>query len=352
MKRNAKGQFVGGGSMKVKTNLINHIVICLDRSASMGGIRNDAKNAYNAWVERIKDEAAKNKQATTVSLVEFGSGAEVMFAGKCYTQLDKRLSFNPNDGSTSLFDGINLGIETLAKQLVKPNQNESYLLICVTDGLENSSCLRPMAVAKTMQKLQQTDKWTFAFLLPPGAKRNFCDSYGIPDGNVEEWEGTSAGVAQASSSTCQGISSYYQGRSVGKMSSQSFYSVQADLDTLKTTQVKKLTDVSDVCVVLTVPKETDIKPFVESKIGVYQIGTAYYQLTKPETVKADKDVLIMEKGKTAIYSGNKARELIGLPVGANAKLTPGNMAKWDVFVRSNSVNRKLVRGTKLIVLKP
>lgn len=347
MKRNAKGQFAKS------TNLINHIVICLDRSGSMGGIRNDAKNAYNAWVERIKDEAAKNKQATTVSLVEFGSGAEVMFAGRCFTQLDKRTYFNPNDGSTALFDGINLGIETVAEQPVKATQNESYLLICVTDGLENSSCLRPMAVAKTMQKLQQTDKWTFAFLLPPGAKRNFCDSYGIPEGNVEEWEGTSAGVAQASSSTCQGISSYYQSRSLGKMSMQNFF-VDVDLSKVNASQLKKeLDDIKDKCRILNVVKEVDIKTFVEEKTKTpYVKGSAFYQLSKPEVIQGDKEVLVMEKNKSAVYGGQKARTIIGLPTNANAKVTLINLKNFDIFIKSNSVNRKLVRGTKLIVLKP
>ena len=344
MKRNAKGQFAKS------TNLINHIVICLDRSASMGGIRNDAKNAYNAWVERIKSEAAKNKQATTVSLVEFGMGAEVMFAGKCYTQLDKRISFNPNDGSTALFDGINLGIETVAEQPVKATQNESYLLICVTDGLENSSCLRPMAVAKTMQKLQQTDKWTFAFLLPSGAKRNFCDSYGIPEGNVEEWEGTSAGVAQASSSTCSGISSYYQSRSLGKMSMQNFY-VQADLSKVNTSQLKnKLEDIRDKCKILNVVKEIDIKSFVEEKTHLpYIKGSAYYQLTKEETIQPNKEIIIIEKNKPAVYGGKKARDILGLPIGNKAKVTPFNLNKYEIFCQSNSVNRVLVRGTKIII---
>ena len=346
MKRNAKGQFAKS------TNLINHIVICLDRSASMGGIRNDAKNAYNAWVERIKDEAAKNKQATTVSLVEFGSGAEVMFAGRCFTQLDKRTYFNPNDGSTALFDGINLGIETVAEQPVKATQNESYLLICVTDGLENSSCLRPMAVAKTMQKLQQTDKWTFAFLLPPGAKRNFCDSYGIPEGNVEEWEGTSAGVAQASSSTCQGISSYYQSRSAGKMSVQNFY-VQADLSKVNTRKLQSnCIDIANKCKVFIVPKEVAIRDFVEDRVGDYMLGCAYYQLTKPETVQATKDILIMEKNKPQIYGGIEARKMIGLPENKNCKVEPYQLGKYDVFIKSTSVNRKLVRGSKLIVIIP
>jgi hypothetical protein len=59
----------------------------------------------------------------------------------------------------------------------------------------------------------------------------------------------------------------------------------------------------------------------------------------------------MEKGSKAIYGGNAARSLIGLPYGAEAKVEPGNHANYDIFVQSTSTNRKLVRGTKLLVLR-
>ena len=218
-----------------KKTLINQIIICLDRSASKASVHNDARMAYNAWIERIKKEATKTKQATTVSLVEFGVGAEVIFSGHSCGQLVERTVFHPADGSTALFDGLNLAIKTLQEQPIKTTQNESYLLICITDGQENSSSTPPMIVSKAMTELQKTDKWTFAFLLPPGAKAYFCDSYSIPDGNVQEWEATTAGVAYASMSTCQGISSYYTSRSAGKMSMSNFYGQpQLPIDTPKT----------------------------------------------------------------------------------------------------------------------
>jgi hypothetical protein len=42
--------------------------------------------------------------------------------------------------------------------------------------------------------------------------------------------------------------------------------------------------------------------------------------------------------------------MIGLPANADAKVEPGNHANYDIFVQSTSVNRKLPRGTKLIVV--
>lgn len=51
------------------------------------------------------------------------------------------------------------------------------------------------------------------------------------------------------------------------------------------------------------------------------------------------------------WSGMPGRALVGLPTDGvtYSKVNPGNHANYDIFVKSNSVNRKLVRGTTLLV---
>jgi len=99
------------------------------------------------------------------------------------------------------------------------------------------------------------------------------------------------------------------------------------------------------------PKEEVIKDFVEKKTRrPYVIGTAYYQLMKTEKVQAGKGVILVEKGKPQVWAGQAARAMIGLPAGSDAKVEPGNHANYDIYVQSTSVNRKLPRGTKLIVV--
>lgn len=71
---------------------------------------------------------------------------------------------------------------------------------------------------------------------------------------------------------------------------------------------------------------------------------------KPEKVQGSKKVLLVEKGKPEVWAGSQARQMIGLPIAADAKVEPGNHANYDIFVQSTSVNRKLPRGTKIIVL--
>lgn len=197
------------------------------------------------------------------------------------------------------------------------------------------------------------DNWTITFQLPPRTKSSFCRQFGIPEGNVREWEATTQGVTELESVTTCSIQNYYGALASGKRSVKNFYSMTTDLSGMSPKDLKlALVDQKSQFKVIKVDKEADIRPFVESKTGVpYKKGIAYYQLSKPEKIQPNKDILIMEKGKPSIWGGNPGRALIGLPTDGitYSKVNPGNHANYDIFVKSNSVNRKLVRGTTLLV---
>jgi hypothetical protein len=101
------------------------------------------------------------------------------------------------------------------------------------------------------------------------------------------------------------------------------------------------------------PVQTDsvIKPFVESWTKVsYVNGSAYYQLTKPEKVQSYKQIAIQDKVNGKIYSGVNARTMLNLPA-QEVKVNPASHGTYDIFVQSTSFNRKLIKGTKLLVIK-
>jgi len=102
-----------------------------------------------------------------------------------------------------------------------------------------------------------------------------------------------------------------------------------------------------------------IRDFVEDKLRniklnktlgrQYQIGRAYYQLTKTEEVQASKDMVILDKSTNALYGGQEARSLLGCPTGISFKIKPAiHGHQYDIFIKSTSVNRKLINGTKLL----
>lgn len=94
-----------------------------------------------------------------------------------------------------------------------------------------------------------------------------------------------------------------------------------------------------------------VKQFVEYSLKKpYSLGTSFYQLSKPEkAVQSYKLIVIRDKDTGAVYAGQSARDLLGLPSnGGTVSLNPGNHGHYDIFIQSTSTNRKLVGGTSLL----
>lgn len=335
------------------TKFKNKVLFLLDSSGSMQSISRPTVDAFNRVLDAIKEGSKAAGQETTVGFYTFGERYNPVNrkffdapidALKALTYADYRA-----EGNTPMFDCIGAAInDALA---LKVDDDTSFVVNIITDGEENASREFDAAkVKKLIAKVQATDKWTVTFLVPQGQKSRLVRDFGIPEGNVEEWSATSAGAARAAQQISQGYASYFTQRSAGKRSVKGFFTT--DLSKLTAREVKKtLTDLSGQIEALKVTKEADIKPFVESKGLTYLKGRAFYQLTKDEKVQAHKEILLQEKGKSAIYGGQEARSMLGLPLYDDVKVRPGNHANWDIFVQSTSVNRKLVRGTTLLYLK-
>lgn len=329
----------------------NKIAIVLDRSGSMGPIQQEVIRTFNQQVQEICDQAKKTGQDTTVTYVSFANNPRLHYLNASVNTLKcmEKKDFFPN-GSTALFDAVLMTVDHLQKLPDAQDEQTSFLVLVLTDGEDNNSAAQAKERLQTeMLRLQKTDRWSFAFLVPPGQTKWFNTNFQIPLDNIREWENTRAGTQAAGAANAQGIGNYFTARSQGKTSVEKFY-VQTNLAALTVDQVKKLDDISDRFKEYEVHKEMPIKEFVEEKTRKpYVIGASYYLLMKKETIQATKQVLIREKGKKAIWGGTQARQLIGLPDGASAKVTPGNHANFDIYIKSTSVNRKVVRGTKILV---
>jgi hypothetical protein len=333
-----------------KTN--TYVYIVLDESGSMYSITAATRKAVKKTLDGIKVNSELNKLDTYVSLRKFASqcaGYDFDCVKSC--SLPTEISFRAQ-GNTALFDAAAQTIQNMQKLDALTGHKHSFLLIVITDGEENQSRMFSAEQLKDlMQVAQNTDRYTLTFQLPPGSKNRFCRSFGIPEGNVIEWENTERGTEQACDVSCSSFGSYATSRAQGVRSVKQYYIT--DLSNVSGTDLNKLTPVNAQAKVLRVPHETGIKPFVEAQLGFYRPGSAYYQLTKNEKLQAYKIVLIRDKASRKIYAGNDARRLMGLPdaspSGGIINVKVGNHSNFDVFVQSCSNNRKLVRGTDLII---
>jgi len=341
-----------------KKKKVNRIAIVLDNSPSMTAFRKDCVAAFNANVDTIVTQARKTRQRTAVSLFVFGGSNQIdtrylnVTVGEI-TKLDLN-SYRADGNGTALWDATAHAINKLNAMSVDPNEDVSNLLIVLTDGEDNSSqkyvasSWRPgLGLRELIEHVQQTGRWTLAFSVPQGAKYDLVRHLNVPHGNVQEWEQTTRGFQDYSANTSKGTMSFYAARSVGATSVDNFYT---DLSGVKASAVKKiLTDLTNEVKSYTVSAEERIREFVEAKTKRPLLrGAAFYQLTKSEKkVQKGKQILVMEKGKSTIYGGPEARDLLGLP-DADVKVIPGNHANFDIFVQSTSTNRVLVRGTKVL----
>lgn len=342
--------------------LTNHIAIVLDRSGSIEHYRLTDKiiSIYNNLIDEIAAKSKESDQITKVNLFTFANRVAHVVHNEDparATKLTPR-DYRP-DGGTALFDGVGAAINYLKGLPNANDENTSFLVITITDGEENSSTTYPAAarnsgsceaLARLMREVQQTDRWSLIFQLPPNFKEKLVNQFGIPTDNVREWEQTERGAAEVSQTTNSGIGTYYAARTSGRMSVQNFF-VTTDMSRVSAKEVKaKLDDISDHFKAYTVEREMPIKEFVEQKSRKpYVLGSTYYSLSKKEKIQPQKQVLLKEKFKTPIYGGDQARDLIGLPRGAHATVMPGNHANYDIFVQSTSVNRILPRGTVVLV---
>lgn len=99
---------------------------------------------------------------------------------------------------------------------------------------------------------------------------------------------------------------------------------------------------------LRVDTKTSIRDFVEVNGLLFQKGRGFYEFTKPELVQEGKEVVLRDKDTGDMFSGDKARAMIGLAPGERAKVKPAYLSEYDVFIQSTSYNRSLVLGTRFL----
>lgn len=325
----------------------NYVGFVNDHSGSMARLAESAIKDYNSIVKTIKDAASKEQLDTIVSVVGIGlrnvAGktvqTQVCFSNPHVLKPIRKWEANAH---TPLYDGIGKIIE-LHQGLPDANDpNVSFLIMITTDGVENgSNNFDRYSIKKLIEKLQATGRWTFVARVE---RKDSFPKIGIPEENIQEWATTAQGMETLSVQTQSAINTYYSQRSTGSKSSTTFFA-QANVDTSKLTDVTK--EIS-LYVVGQNQMGILIEDFVLTKRAKYLKGAAFYQLTKTEPrISRDKLILIRDRTTGKFYAGNDARNMIGVPLHTNARLHPGDHGNYDIFIQSDSLNRKLVAGTGL-----
>lgn len=352
-------------------NIINHFVLIVDESTSMRSLKDTTVKVFDGFIARLAAKSKARAQETRVTVYFFGSyGTQrcVIYDMDVLRVPSLAGMYRP-EGNTALIQTFLLAIRDL-RELPQKYGDHSIAVFGFTDGQENDSA-RPRTYAaqsKIIAELQTAivsapDNETYGLFVPDAEGVSDAKTLGFPAGNISVWNPDSAeGIEEAGRILDDVAESYMEGRArgvrgysarsggglfqVNKVSAQdvrtslvpvtrgSYYFLEVGLSDRDPG--------SDGC---------SIARFVERSTGrPYPKGRCYYQFTKPETVQGYKQVAIETGGD--VYSGtlDETRGLLGLP-DFETKVRPDQQAGATIFIQSTSSNRKLIPGTRLLVLR-
>jgi hypothetical protein len=329
----------------------NYIAFVNDHSGSMGPLASAAAADFNANITAIKDAASSEMLDTVVSVAKVDGYYNPLSVVISNPHVLKPVTHWESCGGTPLWSTTAKLLKMLMALPDADQEHVSFLVMMTTDG-EATDHNNHSDLAKLMEPLLATGRWTFVARVPKaiyGGLVNKLKALGIPQENIQYWETSATGMAASTAQTTQAMGSFFRARSAGAKSSSSFYTDASQVN------VAALEDISKKISLYVVPQEDngiEIRPFILRHRMDYLKGAAFYQLTKTEArVGYTKQVLVRDRATGKTFAGKEARKMIGLPSDRNARLHPGDHKNFDLFIQSESINRKLVGGTGVIYWK-
>lgn len=164
-------------------NLVN-VVMVLDESGSMYGMRSNVISAVNSFISDNK----KLEQETYLSIYKFnGSVSNILFNENIkegeFLLNDK--NFSPR-GNTALYDALNYAIDKTGDQLSLMNEHDrpgKVIVFIYTDGEDNSSKIDPSVIKEKIKHQEDVYSWEFMFVAAGVDGREYRKSLQISDAN-------------------------------------------------------------------------------------------------------------------------------------------------------------------------
>lgn len=329
-------------------NYINHIALVLDASYSMKDRAEELIKVADAQIAYLAERSKQLDQETRITVYTFADKVECVIYDKDVLRLPSIREFYRPAGWTALIDATIQSQDDLALTPEKYGDH-AFLTYILTDGAENYSRHSPTSLQKRLTNMP--DNWTVAVLVPDQRGVFEAKRFGFPKDNIATWDATTdQGVVEAGETIRRATETFMTMRKSGVRSSTTLFSTSigdVNKNTIKEAKLKALP--KNKYQLLDVDEAAPIREWVQGQGISYQLGIAFYQLTKRETIQPQKNIAVMEKKTNKIYTGAQARNLLGLPDN-EVRVSPDFNPDFEVFVQSTSVNRKLVPNTKLLVL--
>lgn len=326
--------------------LINHVALVLDASWSMKHLKGSVIKVADEQIKHLAKRSEELSQETRVSIYYFGETTiECLIFDMDVMRLPSIADlYDVLYENTSLIDATLKSQEDLAttSQLYG---DHAFLTFVLTDGQENRSRRSKTELSSAIKRM--ADNWSIGFLVPDQRGVEWMNRLGVLTESVAVWDATSAaGLDIAASSIRTATDNFMTQRAKGVRGTRSVFSTGSEAVNVQTVK-SSLNYLKGVKKYL-VNEDSRIDEFIKSYLGYYNAGMGYYQLTKTETIQPQKKILVVDKSNGNVYGGDAARQLVGLPA-MTVRVKPDHNPKYDIFVQSTSLNRKLLAGTKVLV---
>ena len=346
--------------MSTSNQLTTYVGIIRDHSGSMHHLSVAAEKDYNQLLDVLKKQSVAQNNKTVVTVMECGGGYQNVHTQVLVEKLNPiaPYAYHTNGNNTPLWDSIDSLIAQMKTSEYAQDPNAAFVIMATTDGQDNASRKTARAIVNAVESLNRlTERWTLVIRAPADYVSALVRD-GVPRGNILEWAQTVKGVEASTATVNDGFSSYYAARSTGVHSTRSFFADATKInDKVVNTTVAagNLVDISGLPGVALLPVSNiangaPIREFIETKTGTQMLrGAAFYQLVKSEDKVQDyKIIMVRSKKSGAIYMGEAARGLLGVPTKGDIRLKIKPSDEWEVYVQSTSVNRKVTGGTHVI----
>lgn len=329
-------------------NYINHIGLVLDASGSMNRHREQLIKVADDQIAYLARRSKELDQETRVTVYMFNSTPKCIIYDKDVLRLPSIREVYQVGGHTALIDATLLSQKDLALTPEKYGDH-AFLTYVLTDGEENASKAKSFELAKLLRT--QPDHWTVAALVPNMNGKHEAKRFGFPADNIAIWSPDSnSGISEVGETIRAATESYMTARASGVRGTRTLFSTGVDAlnhDTVAMANLHALD--SHEYMLVPVPRDSVIKDFVEATGRPYLLGKAFYQLAKLETIQGNKQIAVVDNMTAQVYTGRNARDLIGLG-NLTVRVRPNHNPQYTIFVQSTSVNRKLIAGTRLLLL--
>jgi len=193
------------------------LVCILDRSGSMGSMRQEAIGGINAFIEEQKKVPGEAKLTIVLFDNEYllASNREPIQNVKLFDET----TYQPR-GTTALLDAVGrtiLDIGRILDNTPDAEKPETVVVAILTDGEENASKDFKKEKIKEMIEHQQTKYgWKFIFLAAdPKAFADATQHYGIKVADARLFDSSAKGVRDSYSTLSARVTSYRGGGSSG-----------------------------------------------------------------------------------------------------------------------------------------